>query len=455
MHFLSMTKHLKFLATILLIFLYFFTKAQIKYDIPLTASTIPGSLGLKFFLKAFDPVDLKKHVTLKNGMLSTVKEFYFQPWFYYYKLLQNDKNAQTFKENATQYEAFDSAQTKKLKIKTGYKIVISKKIEAYKANMSVDENQNGFFTDEKSYSKTFDDRTLFSFDPLYIKGAEIFDGKHVIKRDFVIYPGFGIQKMYDRLGNLRFDTTVIVMAKSPSRYGNLKIDNQNYTFCVQIQNPRKYYYYTPKTTVIWIAKEGEQYLWAGFHYMKDTIYLGGKSFTFSSIDLAGTKLVIQQVEDSLAQRYDVTDTMYNFHSNDIVTGVPFSLKSGNGKYTLLDFWGTWCAPCIAALPHLVETVSGIDTSKVQVVSICYDDLKNIPLAKEIITKNGATWVQLYQDKGDETAENIIKAFNVFSFPSFYLLAPDGAILNKEFDNTYIEKLEPLLKKYKLVKEKIP
>ncbi|MDW8223868.1 MAG: thioredoxin-like domain-containing protein [Gemmatales bacterium] len=56
-----------------------------------------------------------------------------------------------------------------------------------------------------------------------------------------------------------------------------------------------------------------------------------------------------------------------------LTGRPFRLREAPARLTLLDFWGTWCRPCLNALPHLVDLQRRYGSLGLQVIGIAYED----------------------------------------------------------------------------------
>jgi peroxiredoxin len=56
-----------------------------------------------------------------------------------------------------------------------------------------------------------------------------------------------------------------------------------------------------------------------------------------------------------------------------IQGKPLSLSSYRGRVVLLDFWATWCAPCMEEIPHFVEMQKTLGPQGLQVIGISMDD----------------------------------------------------------------------------------
>jgi thiol-disulfide isomerase/thioredoxin len=101
-------------------------------------------------------------------------------------------------------------------------------------------------------------------------------------------------------------------------------------------------------------------------------------------------------------------------------GQDLSLDALRGKLVLLDFWATWCGPCMAEAPHMVETNRKYAPQGLQIVGVSLDrspaDLTNKK-------PPGFTWPQ-YLDTGSKVASQ----FGVNSIPHVFLLGPDGQVL---------------------------
>ncbi len=106
------------------------------------------------------------------------------------------------------------------------------------------------------------------------------------------------------------------------------------------------------------------------------------------------------------------------------SGEEISLDKLSGKVVLLDFWGTWCAPCRASLPLLKDLAAGIDTARVAIVSVDEGDSRE--KWDGFVRENNMTWPQVY----DGEDRSLYRAFQVDGFPRYVLIGKDGTILRE-------------------------
>ena len=102
-------------------------------------------------------------------------------------------------------------------------------------------------------------------------------------------------------------------------------------------------------------------------------------------------------------------------------GEYISLEDLHGKVVLLDFWGTWCPPCVASVPALRSLYKKYskDSSFVMIgVSVNDEEEK----WRAFTAREKMVWPQ-YLDRD----RRIQRAFNVRGFPTYILLDPDGVI----------------------------
>jgi thiol-disulfide isomerase/thioredoxin len=101
-------------------------------------------------------------------------------------------------------------------------------------------------------------------------------------------------------------------------------------------------------------------------------------------------------------------------------GSRFNLDQMNGRVVLIDFWATWCVPCLKELPHLKEIAKEFAGQPLVILSISWDE---DPLAwKHFIAKNGMTWPQYH-----DTDHRLGHLFGVEGLPSYFTIDSDGVL----------------------------
>ncbi|NJO92857.1 MAG: TlpA family protein disulfide reductase [Chloroflexia bacterium] len=99
----------------------------------------------------------------------------------------------------------------------------------------------------------------------------------------------------------------------------------------------------------------------------------------------------------------------DFELNDI-GNKPIKLSAYHGSYVLLDFWASWCTPCINEMPHTIEIQNKYSEKGLKVITISIDKNKEVWL-KAIEKHNMQNLINLHDEKGDAA-----RAYNVSYVP---------------------------------------
>lgn len=174
----------------------------------------------------------------------------------------------------------------------------------------------------------------------------------------------------------------------------------------------------------------------------DTITIVDKRYKIDSINRTISKLYLREVGKRNHYGCQVDDYINNFQFDDLQNKTFYTNDIiGKKKYTLIEFWGTWCGPCIKLTPKLKETYKKY-FSMLNMVSIAVD--KDRETVQKYIYKNNIDWRIGYISQNRNWENSIIKQLKIKYFPTFILLDSKGKILTIASSDSF----DDLLKKLK-------
>lgn len=126
-------------------------------------------------------------------------------------------------------------------------------------------------------------------------------------------------------------------------------------------------------------------------------------------------------------------------------GGEVSLKSvvenRRNKYVLLDFWASWCGPCMGEVPHLKKAYGEFHKKGFEIYGVSFD--KDREKWLEAIDRNGMNWVHVSEVNGFDN--QAARDYAVQGIPSNFLIAADGTIVARNLRGEALyEKIAELL-----------
>jgi peroxiredoxin len=178
----------------------------------------------------------------------------------------------------------------------------------------------------------------------------------------------------------------------------------------------------------------------------------------SAATTAGEYEVARQVYQGLLDRYGESPSLRQKIKDDLarldlvgkpapsvvvkdVKGDTFRLEDLKGRYVLVDFWATWCAPCVAELPRLQAAYMKYRDAGFEIVGVSLDESK--PALLDFTRTRNIPWRQIHTASG---GGDLVEAFGVSTIPATFLIDPRGTIVRLELRGPALDKtLSTLIK----------
>ncbi|WP_291921604.1 TlpA disulfide reductase family protein [Chitinophaga sp.] len=141
---------------------------------------------------------------------------------------------------------------------------------------------------------------------------------------------------------------------------------------------------------------------------------------------AKQKKIDMERAEAIAKKTAIGVTAMDFSQNN-TTGKPVKLSDYRGKYVLLDFWASWCGPCRAENPNVLDNYEKYHSKGLEILGVSLDDKKDAWL--KAIKDDGLEWAHVSDLKGWKNA--VAKEYNINAVPSNFLLDKEGKIIAKD------------------------
>jgi peroxiredoxin len=137
----------------------------------------------------------------------------------------------------------------------------------------------------------------------------------------------------------------------------------------------------------------------------------------------------KKIQDALA----VGTKFPDFNEKD-VTGQPLSVANYKGKVVMIDFWATWCGPCVGELPNVIATYQKHHPQGFEIIGVSLD--QDQAKLTQFTKSKDMTWQQFFDGQG--WGNKLAVKYGVESIPATFLLDGDGKIIGKDLRGEALE-----------------
>ena len=155
--------------------------------------------------------------------------------------------------------------------------------------------------------------------------------------------------------------------------------------------------------------------------------VGDRVVSVESVDTAARTFVLREHPPEAYKYVELRagDAMPSFAFTDF-DGRARTLADFRGSYVLLDFWGTWCGPCLAEFPTLRTARERFAERGFEILGIDYEKGGGtLAHARAVVTKRNVTWPNAAPETVKELVEDVLR---ITAFPSKILVGPDGRVV---------------------------
>ena len=138
----------------------------------------------------------------------------------------------------------------------------------------------------------------------------------------------------------------------------------------------------------------------------------------------------RQAEAQQRDRNLIGTQFADFAEKD-TTGQPLSVARFKGKVVLLDFWATWCQPCVQEMPNVIATYQKYHDQGFEIIGVSLDDEGGAELLAKFTKQNQMPWPQFFD--GQYWNNKLAVQYGISAIPHSYLIDGAGKIIGVNLD----------------------
>lgn len=125
-----------------------------------------------------------------------------------------------------------------------------------------------------------------------------------------------------------------------------------------------------------------------------------------------------------------------------IDGREVDISQMKGKIVLIDFWATWCGPCVREIPNILKLYKKYHKKEVEIIGISFDEDKELLI--QMTKRKKISWPQYFD--GNKWGNKFGKEFNITALPTMWLIDKTGTIIDVHANTGLEDKIAELLNK---------
>lgn len=338
--------------------------------------------------------------------------------------------------DSSQYSLFFAKTKKKLP-------VVDKSVELYflvgldvnnKLHLVIDTNFNKEFLDDKEYIFP---ATKKEFEDSLAKHSMLTDLEvnlsrfNINKRVHLTVVPFRLSPFVLKSNNPFADTTRFAFEATGYKFGTLIVNSKpifiyayNSSAGINYKDNKETRVIISDTIILGTLKREDKILKIG-----DSSVINGEILKIENISNWGDSITITLL-GKVKKTFYTQNIKILSGKTDIITAKPITSSFLKDKTTLLDFWGTWCGPCVG----LTDTIKALYKNFISprkdhfaLIGVALDD--SIGASKKYLENKEVPWLNIFQQANG--SQPVINKFKVSTYPTFILLNAKGEIIARE------------------------
>ena len=181
--------------------------------------------------------------------------------------------------------------------------------------------------------------------------------------------------------------------------------------------------------------------------INDTILIEKNHYNIKSFDTKNNSLILEKVPENINPIGYRVGEQIDFDYVDLKTQREVNVNqliSSENEFILLDFWGTWCKPCLELTPDLKRMNN--DHSNLKILSIALD--RQQEKVEKYIAKKGLDWSHSFQ-KGipksrRDKSPKLLQDLRIYKFPTFILINNEGSIIYRGSGKQALQEIDEII-----------